>query len=297
MSQRLLTQNVTPTPQPQLVTPPTSADPFEIGNLKLETGNSSHLASISADFAFFRENLLSLGTTTLREATVMDSFSIGTDFNFGHGTVDVLGNDLELQPLRQGGISFLAGKVHIDTDGNLSVGGSATFAKDVTIKGALAANFISPLPDNDLQLLLPDKKIGGDSEFHVKNGAKNTVLSINSHGDVSSSGSAQFAGDLVASGSALIAKLNVFAQPAYAQSNGELQASSSAGTAWLPAYKREVTIRSPFVSGDSLIYITPSTNTGNQVLYLLRQTESGTFTVGVNQPIATPVEFNWFVVN
>jgi site-specific recombinase XerD len=255
------------------------------------------LASVSADFALFRENLLSLGSTTLREATIMDGFSVGTDFKFGAGTIDTIGSDLEIQPLQQRGVSFLAGKVHIDTEGNLTVGGSATFAKDVTIKGALTAKFTSPLPDQDLEFNLPDKNAGGSSEIHVSNGARDTVLSINSQGDVSSSGSASFAGNLVASGSALIGKLNVFAQPVYAQSNGELQASSSAGTATLPAYKREVTIRSPYVGGKSLIYITPSTDTGNQVLYLLRQSETGTFTVGLNQPIAKPVEFNWFVVN
>ncbi len=270
---------------------------FITSNWHIPTGNFIDVSTMSAQFALFHENLLSLGTTTLREATVMDSFSIGTNFIFGPESVDVLGADLQIQPLRQGGISFLAGLVAIDTNGNLAVGGDAAFAKNVTIKGGLFANIISPLADHDLDIFLSNKNGTQSAQFRVINDAKTPVLTVNGDGDVYSSGSANFVGNLVASGSAFLSKLNIFSQEAQAVSENDLVASSSAGTAVLRAYKREVTIHSPYVSGDSLIYITPSTDTGNQVLYLLRQSENGSFTVGVSQSLRQDIQFNWFVVN
>lgn len=257
-----------------------------------------NIASVSADFAYFKQNLLSLGTTTLREATVMDSLSVGTTLHISSNSLDVIGSNLEFQPLGQGGVSFLAGKITIDPEGNLNVGGEAIFAKNVKIKGGLLASIISPLPDSDLDIFLSEKSGSNSAVLNVRNASKTPVLTINRSGDVYSSGSAKFAHDLIASGSAFLSKLNIVSQPVTAAVDGSYVASSSAGTASLAAYKREVTIQSPYVTKDSLIYVTPSTNTGNQVLYLLRQNEEDhTFTVGVNQPISRQIEFNWFIVN
>lgn len=266
-------------------------------NWSVDPGEFISVATMSANFALFHENLLSLGTTTLREATVMDRFSIGTNFVFESDSVDVLGSDLQIQPLGQGGVSFLSGLVAIDQQGNLAVGGDATFAQNVTIQGGLFANIISPLADSDFDIYLPERNSTESANFRIVNASKTPVLTINGDGDVYSSGSANFVGDLVASGSAFLSKLNIFSQDAQAVSENEVVANSSAGTAVLKAYKREVTIHTPFVNADSLIYITPSTNTGNQVLYLLRQSEDGSFTVGVNQATSRDIQFNWFVVN
>ncbi len=264
---------------------------------QIETGSFIDVGTMSAQFAMFHENLLSLGTATFREATVMDRFAIGTNFIFGPDSIDVLGNDIQIQPLRQGGISFLSGLVAIDANGNMTVGGNANFDQNVTIKGGLFANIISPLADHDLDVFLPKKNGTESANFRIVNDEKLPILTINEDGDVYSSGSANFVGDLVASGSAFLSKLNIFSQDAQAVSDNEVKANSSAGTAILKAYKREVTINTPHVTEDSLIYITPSTNTGNQVLYLLRQSENGSFTVGVNQATTRDIQFNWFVVN
>jgi site-specific recombinase XerD len=264
------------------------------------TANDSHyidVSTMSAEFALFRENLISIGTTTLREATVLDSFSIGTQMVFEQDSVNVLGSNFEIQPLRQGGVSFLGGLMALDTDGNLYVGNDAQFAKNVTIKGGLFASLLSPLPGNNLDILLSSNEGSESAEFRIINDSKTPVFGVNTRGDVYSSGSAQFVGDLVASGSAFLSKINIFSQDAQAVSDNELEASSSAGTAILKAYKREVTIKSPYVTAKSLIYITPSTNTGNNVLYLIRQSQEGSFTVGINESLSTDVQFNWIIVN
>jgi hypothetical protein len=170
--------------------------------------------------------------------------------------------------------------VYIDTDGNLKVGGNAEFAKDVKVGGTLSANIISPLPGNDLTLG------NGNSNLEVKGASNSAALSVNS------------LGDLIASGAATIAKLNLsLIQPAFAVSPSEVIATGSAGTAQITAHQTEVTIDNPLVTDKSLIYITPTSNTNNQVLYLLRQVPGQSFTVGLQNPSVSPIPFNWIIVN
>ena len=181
----------------------------------------------------------------------------------------------------------MGGLVYFDTDGNLKVGGSATFAKDVTVKGTLAANIISPLPGNDLTLQT------GNSNLQVRGASNSAVLSVNP------------LGDFVASGAATIAKLNLsLVQPAFALSPTELVATGSAGTAQITPYQTQVTIDNNLVTDKSLIYITPVGQTYGQNTYLLRQTPDdplngikASFTVGIDNPIPSTIKFNYLIVN
>jgi hypothetical protein len=174
----------------------------------------------------------------------------------------------------------MGGLVYIDTEGNLKVGGNAEFAKDVKVDGTLSANIISPLAGSDLTLG------SGDSNLEVKGASNSSILSVNP------------LGDLVASGAATISKLNLsLIQPALAVSPTEVVATGSAGTTSITANKTQVTIDNPLVTAKSLIYITPTSNTNNQVLYLLRQTPGTSFTVGLQNPSAASIPFNWIIVN
>ncbi|PIZ97606.1 MAG: hypothetical protein COX79_01605, partial [Candidatus Levybacteria bacterium CG_4_10_14_0_2_um_filter_36_16] len=262
-------------------------DIASISNSQLSTLNSQFLdiQSISSGFGTFRDGLIALGPATFNQITAIDSLSIGTNLTIGSNSINLLGEDLQIQPLKQGGISFLAGLVHIDTQGNLAVGGNADFAKDVTVHGNLAANIISPLADKDLALNLPSSPIH-DSSFVIHNSSQSAVLAVNQ------------AGDIVASGSGTFNKLNfALVAPAYALDDTTAIATSSAGTATLKQFKRELTIKNSLVTDKSLIYITPVGDTSNQVLYLLRQVAGESFTVGVSTPAAKDVNFNWMIVN
>jgi hypothetical protein len=162
----------------------------------------------------------------------------------------------------------------------VKVGGNADFAKDVTVHGTLATNVISPLPGNDLSLNT------GDSNLKVMNASNAAVLSVNS------------LGDLVASGAGTFNKLNLsLVQPALAVSPTEVVATGSAGTANIVPYQTQVTIDNPSVTDKSLIYITPTSSTNNQVLYLLKQVPGTSFTVGLQNQSFTPIPFNWIIVN
>ena len=262
------------------------------GNLSLQPLTTNYqpitnfvdISSFSANFATFHEGLIAFGPTTLEQLSVLDSISIGTNFTISSNSINLLGGDLEIQPLRQGGVSFLAGAVKIEADGNLKVNENAKFAKDVQVMGTLSANVISPLPQQDLNVTLPD------SSLNVQDGTGNKVLSINQVGDVTASGSGTFG------------KLNLsFASPAYALNDTQAVATGSAGTATLKKYRTEITVYNPLITKDSLIYITP-VGTTTSILSLLRQTPNtlytqGSFTVGANSIAGQDIQFNWMIVN
>ncbi len=245
-----------------------------------QLGDSLLTASVSASFGTFHHGLISLGASTFGSLTAIDQISIGTDFVLSEGGINTLGKKLELQPLRQGAISLMAGSVTIETDGKLIVSENAVFAKNVSIEGTLFANTISAQPGKNLSIQLQN------SNFAVQNATNSAVFEINPTGDVSASGSGTFS------------KLNFqLVAEALAANDLEAYATTSAGTATLKAYRPELTIHNNNVTEKSLIYITPSNNTDNQVLYLLRQVPNSSFTVGVSQVVDHDVTFNWLIVN
>lgn len=257
------------------------------------------IASFSAQFGRFEQGLLSLGPSTFGDLSIINQLSIGTSFIFSNNAINTLGTTLEIQPLRQGSISFLAGSVVIDINGNLIVGENAVFAKNLKVKGILSANIISPLPDQDLVINLEssassNSALTHDSSFIIHNSSASAVFAVNNRGDVRASGSATFA------------KLNLsLVAPAYATGEMTAVATGSAGTAILKAGRPELTILNPHVTDTSLIYIMPTGNTQSQTLYLLRQAANqtvpsgieGSFTVGVNGPATQDVQFNWLIIN
>jgi hypothetical protein len=192
-----------------------------------------------------------------------------------------LGGDLFLQPLQQGGVSIAGGRVRFDKDGNLTVDGNAVF------NNGIYANIISPLPGQNLVIQLNNSQSSSESRssMEIKNGSGSAVLSINS------------IGDLIASGSATISKLNFNLIPqAQAVSEIEVVATGSAGTTFINPYHREVTIDNTLVTKSSLIYISP-VGQASQQPFLLRQLEGQSFTVGIKLPSDKAIQFNWLIVN
>jgi deoxycytidylate deaminase len=88
-----------------------------------------------------------------------------------------------------------------------------------------------------------------------------------------------------------------FVKDALAVSDTEVIATGSAGVASIAAHKNEVTIDNRLVTDKSLIYITPTSATGNQVLFLQRQVNGKSFTVGIENQSQNAIPFNWIIVN
>ena len=260
------------------------------------SGQFAYVENLSAANAAFSQNLMVFGQTSLSDTSIVGQLSVNGSLILANNSVNVLGSDLNLQPLRQGGLSIMGGLVYFDTDGNLKLGGNAEFAKNVTVKGNLAAGTISPLAGNDLNVNLPSNQNIDqihNSEFIIHNSSSSAVLAINQ------------LGDLIASGAGTFSKLNLsLAQPALAVSPTELVATGSAGTAQITPYQTQVTIDNASVTAKSLIYVTPVGTTFGQSVYLLRQTpddslnnEQGSFTVGITTPVPSAIKFNFLIVN
>ncbi len=249
------------------------------------------IATLSAEFAIIHEGLVSFGPATFNQASVMDSFSIGTDFTFNNHSINVIGDDLHIQPLRQGGVSFLAGLVKIDTQGNMTIEGdlnvngnlfarNASVENNLNVPGNISSNTISPLNDNISVLLASES-----AHLRVKDASNSSVFAVNPKGDFE------------ASGSATISKLNLrIAGIAEAVSDTESIATGSAGTAKINPNRVEMTVYTPHVTENSLIYITPIGNSSSPV-YLLRQSPQESFTVGISKPSSTETPFNWIIIN
>lgn len=130
----------------------------DIQNIRSSDNLISPIASDSPSFlsAFGTfQGLMSLGPTSLAETAIAGNLSIQGTLMLSDNSINVLGYDLELQPLKQGGISFLSGLVKIDIDGNLKIEGNAEFAKDVEIKGNLVASGSATFNKLNLSLVQP----------------------------------------------------------------------------------------------------------------------------------------------
>jgi len=233
----------------------------------------SNIPDLTAERAQFSQGLMVFGPTSLSDLALAGRLSIGGIMYITENSLEVLGTDLSLQSLKQGGLSIMGGLIYIDTQGNIRVQG------DLSVTGKLAVNILSPHPSSDLL---------------VNNASGSSVLSVNQ------------AGDLAASGSGTFAKLNFsLVAPVLAVSATEVIASSSAGIANIAPYQSEITIRNALVTSKSVIYITPAGTPSAQTPFLMRQISrgpapsgaEGSFTVGVQSPTNHPIDFNWLIVN
>jgi hypothetical protein len=253
----------------------------------------AYVPNLRADLATFDQGLVALGPSSFTDLSVQNQLSVGQNMKITETAINTVGSDLNLQPLRQGNLSIMAGLVTIDTEGGLSVAGNATFAKDVTVKGKLFANLLAPVPDQDLVVELEKDK----SNFAVHNKTGKEVVKVNNLGDVIASGTGRFA-NIAANA------LNIVRGAQADTSLTETVASGSAGFAVISANENERTLYTPYVKKDSLIYITATSDTQGQSPYIARQTEEnpgqkikGSFTIQIPEAVTKDIKINWWIVN
>jgi len=260
-------------------------------------GQLTYIPNFKSDFGTFNQGLITLGPTSLTDVSVSSTITVNNNLRITQNTIDTIGSDLNIQPLRQGNILFMGGLIAIDTQGNLQVNGNANFAHDVNINGQLAAGIIAPIPNQDLVITLPNKKDKSGSLFVIRSSSGSGVLTINQSGDVNSSGEARF-NSVATNGFSII-------RGAQADTSmTQTTADSSAGKGVITAYETERTIFTPYVTDHSLIYVTATSDTGNDIPYLARQTAEdpsngtkGSFTVELPEAGTEDISFNWWIVN
>ncbi len=267
----------------------------DYANLSSLSGLLTYIPNLNASSTQF-PTLQVLGPSTLSDVAIVGNLNVGGSLILADNAINTLGSDLELQPLRQGNLSVMGGLLTIDTNGNLKSLGNADFAKNVTIKGKLTAGIIAPVPNSDLIIQLdnnqkkPDpKSVIHNSEFAIHNASGSSVLAVNQLGDINASGSGSF--------STVAAKSFNIVRGAQADTSlVQTSASSSAGTAVITAYETERTITSPFVTKDSLIYLTAASDTQGLTPYIARQTEKN-FTIAIPYVVNKDIKVNWWIIN
>src|SRR5690606_6715790 len=126
------------------------------------------------------------------DLSVADTLIVSGNFIMNNNSINVIGADLEIQPLQAGGVSFMAGLVTISPDGNLTVNGNAFFAGDMTVNGQLQAGIISPVGEQDLIVKLGTEQASGDQSLVIQNATGASQLRINDTGDIESEGTGSF---------------------------------------------------------------------------------------------------------
>jgi len=275
-----------------------ASDSAQIANLTTFEASPSAIAElyqVSNQFPRFEQGILALGASSLTDVSINGSLYLGSGTVLSENSINTIGNDLELQPLRQGNLVAMGGLFTIDTEGNLLASGSASFAKDVSVQGTLSAKIISPVPDSDIIVKLTTNDERPITKFVVHNLTDSEVLSIDNFGNLIASGAGQFK-DLATQ------SLSIIRGAQADTSFTATEATSSAGTAVITAYETERTIKTPFVKENSLIYISPVSDTKGVNPYIARQTattenSTGSFTIQISKPVIKDIKINWWIIN
>jgi hypothetical protein len=175
--------------------------------------------------------------------SVADSFTLGTDLfmqsvsandQLASTTIDTLKGPLKLQSLALAPIELMAGKIRIDTNGNVTIAGN------LEVAGKIKS-----------QELATEKLV--------------------------------IAGSVATPSASLIDGLVI-------------ETNATAGKSTIPEQTSEITIKNKDISDTTLVYITPTSPTLNNVLYV-KAKSAGFFKVGFDEPLPIAVDFNWWVID
>jgi hypothetical protein len=250
-------------------------------------------------------NLFVLGDSMLSRTSITGSLLVDGVIRFSQNLIETIGETLYLQKSKLANLDLLDGTVIIDTLNHIFFHGDVAISGNTTVGGVLGVNTISPLNGGDVTINLtsiPDLTASSSASPSARLGDI-VVRGINNQvvATINASGSAAFAGNvsannLVASGSATVNKLNISLSDEKTSTSSAIP-TNTVGTGLLPANFSEVTILSGPVEANSLIYLTPLSSTGNQVLYVKQKLPGVGFIVGLDHPSTTSVNFNWWVIN
>jgi len=215
--------------------------------------------------------------------SVTNSVTIGSDMVFSSAidnqslaisnSIDTLSAPLKIQSLAMAPVEIMAGLIKIDTQGNVNIAG------DLFVAGRIKSTGLT-LSETDTQ-----ETATGSALLTLQNLTGTEVASVNA------SGSAQF-------GSVSTPQLVIAGADATQSGtivNGVITTNSTVGKAIIPAGTSEITIKNPKATDYTLIYVTPTSSTENNVLYV-KSKQAGEFVVGFATPVYIDVSFNWWIV-
>jgi hypothetical protein len=128
------------------------------------------------------------------------------------------------------------------------------------------------------------------------------AVTINTDGTVTFAENVEFQKNVAVAGEFTTSQLNIQKSAPTLLSDTEMSASSSAGTAYIKAGQTIRSIQSPLVKSDSLIYITPLSDTLGTTPFISEQKEqdastSASFTVTIKEEVSEDIHFNFLIIN
>ncbi len=221
---------------------------------------------------------LTLNSLSAESIITHDLLANGSIFTPALSSFDT---DLFIQPNGDKSVHILANLMTLYPDGKVVVNG------DLIITGNIYANNIdtrTATVSGTLAVGNGELATNSDSILALFNDNGDVVGSVNA------SGSANFeqlttGGLIIAAGNENISTIS-----------GQANSNSTIGIATIATGSSEIIINNTNVTDNTLVYITPISNTDNQVLFV-KSKQSGTgFTVAVPQPVTKETSFNFWLV-
>ncbi len=235
--------------------------------------SAATLATADINFATINEYLAVIGTASITTLNV--NAGLYTD------TINSQTGTLALQPAG-GLINLAAGTLLVDSSGSVAING------DLYVNGRILADSASL---NTLSL--------GNAPTATNSSALGNLLAIyNEEGQtvatIDASGSANLA-SLTTNMITIASASTATDSSALAALTGNAESNATAGTATLTTPNTELIISSPYVTPNSLVYLTPTTNTDNKVLFV-KSKDTSSFTVAIDNPASSDISFNWWII-
>jgi len=291
-----------------------SAEPINASDALIAVNQDLDLSTysglLSADMALISTSL-SVGTeggTMLAESFL--SFKPQTECGLEDS---LLCSTFSIQPSGEGRLSLMADALTITRDGGVVINTDLLVAGNLTVTESVQTSQIEPLAGNNLEINLgrtTDSADQTDSTDSTDDNSPNLLADAAGPAELIIRGDNQEeVAAFSASGSArfrqlVIAGDNELEAVAFDGVSITYQSNASAGTATLPAGKTKVIIKSPDVTPNTLVSITPTGSTKNQVLYVQSktgatnsaETNEANFVVAIDEPVDTDIEFNFWLI-
>jgi len=199
------------------------------------------------------------GHSSLNTASVTGTFTVG-QIALSDNIMETTAQALYIQPSGLGSVHILNDRLVLSNDGSVTINGN------LNVTGSLIAEMIkaNSVETKDL-----------------------TAEKINITTSVIASDSATISSPIIAADASPSAE---------ASFSATLASNATVGTVTLAAGQTEITIQNPHLTPSSMVYLTPSGSTGNQVVYIKNKT-SNSFAIAIDQPLTQNVDINWWLIN
>lgn len=75
------------------------------------------------------------------------------------------------------------------------------------------------------------------------------------------------------------------------------KSSASIGEGTIAAGQTQVVVETSAVTSNSRVFVTATTSTGGQALVVSAKKAGESFTVSIDNPAASDIKFDWFIIN